>query len=34
VYAIALGFVAAQRRSLVPVMLCHVGLDCYAGLSA
>jgi membrane protease YdiL (CAAX protease family) len=34
VYAVALGFVAAQRRSLFPAVLCHVALDCYAGLSA
>jgi hypothetical protein len=34
VYAVALGFVVAQRRSLVPAMLGHAALDCYAGLSA
>jgi membrane protease YdiL (CAAX protease family) len=34
VYALGLGLVAAKRRSLLPVVLCHVALDGYAGLSA
>ncbi len=29
-YALVLGWVAAWRTSLVPSVLCHVALDCYA----
>lgn len=32
-YAIALGSVAAARRSLLPSILCHIALDWYAALS-
>lgn len=32
-YAVALGGLAAARKSLVPGILCHVALDCYAASS-
>jgi len=31
-YGVALGCVAQRERSIVPCVLCHVGLDMYAGL--
>ncbi len=32
-YGLALGWVAATRRSLLPTMLCHAAIDVYAALS-
>jgi membrane protease YdiL (CAAX protease family) len=30
-YGVAFGYVAARERSILPCVLCHVGLDVYAG---
>jgi membrane protease YdiL (CAAX protease family) len=33
-YGIAFGYVAERERSILPCVVCHVGLDVYAGLAA
>jgi len=33
-YGLAFGYVAQRERSIVPCVLCHVGLDLYAGWAA
>lgn len=32
-YGVAFGYVAWRQRSIVPCVLCHVGLDAYAGFA-
>lgn len=32
-YGVVFGYVAQRQRSIVPCVLCHVGLDAYAGLA-
>jgi membrane protease YdiL (CAAX protease family) len=34
VYGALWGWLAQRRRSIVPCVLCHVGLDVYAGLAS
>jgi hypothetical protein len=33
IYALVLGWVAVTRKSLIPWVVCHVTVDCCAGLS-